>query len=536
MFRVPVESSHFSAAVSTLQTNKTKHFIMTACQFWLIVCSQKSSPSSQSLASFSGHSADGNAGDEESDSEQDRTPAVAAASGPQVGAKGAGGRVVKKDYNKRTDVGCIGILSGNWGGNRTAAAVQRHMNDDLRRGPATIIILQEAHPDVIETLSSPSVEGEASADNVLDRRSAYQYSCLRGNEDGNSLLVAGRSTVVDSVEKIKWVKRLDGHYTKKKVTKNAFTRIFVVNVAFRNPVCGHADLAICNVHFHHLTAKKESGFARSHDSFWVELADICKGANVRILAGDFNMAIFQVVPMLRQKGVMIDMAACFPWQRNDTGALQLDSFGIFVIGGSAKIVVQNSFSVFECRGGGQPTLAEEAESADADSEVEVVSERLLRFNTGQGYGVDSYLPKGKQLQAVRESLTKSVVLGAIAAAGSALLPICKEKRCDVNIFDPDQLLFRTGAHMPLLLFMGDRSRRSPEALMKREQKQNAKKKGLGKGKGGKQTGDGKLSIAAVAASPALPTLTHATPTIAAKSAVAVPRRRVPPPPPEDDNA
>ena len=90
--------------------------------------------------------------------------------------------------------------------------------------------------------------------------------------------------------------------------------------------------------------------------------------------------------------------------------------------------------------------------------------------------------------------------------------------------------------MPLLLFMGDRSRRSPEALVKREQKQDAKKKGLGKGKGGKQTGDGKLSIAAVAASPALPTLAHATPTIAAKSAVAVPRRRVPPPPPEDDNA
>ena len=69
----------------------------------------KSSASSSSLASLSGHSADGDAaaGDGNSDSEQDRIAAVAAS----VNA----GAEAPRPYNSRPDVGSIGILSGNWG-------------------------------------------------------------------------------------------------------------------------------------------------------------------------------------------------------------------------------------------------------------------------------------------------------------------------------------------------------------------------------------------------------------------------------------
>ena len=48
-----------------------------------------------------------------------------------------------------------------------------------------------------------------------------------------------------------------------------------------------------------------------------------------------------------------------------------------------------------------------------------------------------------------------------------------QKAC-VN-FDPKGLLFRAGAHMPLLVFLGKNARRSPEALQSREQQSRARR-------------------------------------------------------------
>ena len=81
-----------------------------------------------------------------------------------------------------------------------------------------------------------------------------------------------------------------------------------------------------------------------------------------------------------------------------------------------------------------------------------------------------------------------------------LLPPCKEKRCDEQVFDPDKLLFSTGVHMPLLIFMGDKSRRTDEALVNREAKAKQRKgKGISKGEGkGKPPGKA-VPPAAVAA-------------------------------------
>ena len=36
------------------------------------------------------------------------------------------------------------------------------------------------------------------------------------------------------------------------------------------------------------------------------------------------------------------------------------------------------------------------------------------------------------------------------------------------MFDPRKMLFPRGAHMPLLVFLGIRPRRSPEAIQRRE--------------------------------------------------------------------
>ena len=44
------------------------------------------------------------------------------------------------------------------------------------------------------------------------------------------------------------------------------------------------------------------------------------------------------------------------------------------------------------------------------------------------------------------------------------------KESDPSMFDPEGLLFRSGAHMPQLIFVGDKSWRSVKALERRENK------------------------------------------------------------------
>ena len=52
-------------------------------------------------------------------------------------------------------------------------------------------------------------------------------------------------------------------------------------------------------------------------------------------------------------------------------------------------------------------------------------------------------------------------------------PVSYQKAC-IN-FDPKDLLFRAGAHMPLLFFLGDKPRRSPEGVQSREVKARARR-------------------------------------------------------------
>ena len=47
------------------------------------------------------------------------------------------------------------------------------------------------------------------------------------------------------------------------------------------------------------------------------------------------------------------------------------------------------------------------------------------------------------------------------------LPPSREKLADASLFDGSQMLFKAGAHMPLMVFMGTLSKRSPEALERR---------------------------------------------------------------------
>ena len=70
------------------------------------------------------------------------------------------------------------------------------------------------------------------------------------------------------------------------------------------------EVVIANVHFNNRTAKKDvkEGAAASK-KFWDTLAIYLVEFGARFLCGDFNMALFCVVPELRARGFQIYMAA-----------------------------------------------------------------------------------------------------------------------------------------------------------------------------------------------------------------------------------
>ena len=81
---------------------------------------------------------------------------------------------------------------------------------------------------------------------------------------------------------------------------------------------------------------------------------------------------------------------------------------------------------------------------------------LPRFVAGQGYALASYLPRGADaVRAMEETFAPSMD-GHLTKGW--------------ELFHPHALLFRAGAHWPLLVPLGKKSRRSPEAIQRREQR------------------------------------------------------------------
>jgi hypothetical protein len=114
------------------------------------------------------------------------------------------------------------------------------------------------------------------------------------------------SSISDGIRLV-WSKRADGPYvdrnTKAKLVRTAISRLEVVAVTLNAPWCGETRVVVCNVHMHHLTAKRASGFAEAHNAFCQELAAMIVKHRVRILGGDFNMSLWVVARALRGRVV-----------------------------------------------------------------------------------------------------------------------------------------------------------------------------------------------------------------------------------------
>ena len=80
------------------------------------------------------------------------------------------------------------------------------------------------------------------------------------------------------------------------------------------------------VHMHSVTAENVD----ERDAYWPLLAQNIQEHEVDILAGDFNMAMTDVIPGLKRCGVDASVAAWYPW-KTQTGDLAADSCAIFFV-------------------------------------------------------------------------------------------------------------------------------------------------------------------------------------------------------------
>ena len=159
-------------------------------------------------------------------------------------------------------------------------SLQDHMRFDIKSGPCSIIVLQEAKHDLLMHLREPGQDGVPEDSGATrgsgvnwQRRPTSQYIGIRGAEQGSSLVIAARTSIVKGVRLLLFRKREDGTFRAKKTRggegkkKAACSRILIVACQMRfSRITLHGsgeeeirenELVVVNVHLHYMTAKKE---------------------------------------------------------------------------------------------------------------------------------------------------------------------------------------------------------------------------------------------------------------------------------------
>ena len=447
------------------------------------------------------------------------------------GGGGAGSEgPADEEINDAGKGGCFGIVTANWGGNWKDPDLMRHMNFDLKTCPGHIICVQEAEPVLLGNMRSTSIKGDSceSADTRGDGgkkppRQENQFVGVRGLESGSSLMICGRKSVVVGVRLKLFRRRVDGMYrvsTRKnhkkntKTKKQAMTRIMVATLKMRYfKIRGSGEdgvrdfdpqeITVVNVHLHCMTAKGDvSGGSTSRKLFWDELAQHIVEFGARFLCGDFNMALFSVIPELRARGFQINLAAWYCWQQSLESQVRADSCGMFHIGPCTGIRLCLCPSLCGISVDPRPDHCSMMMKTLPDSEGKGKQTQepysLPKFDKiGQGFPLTSYLPKVDEQKEAFLKWTFTVALSPLSSVVTdnvklardnrrwfpfpldttigkeswnwPALPPFRQKLVSTELFDPQERFFHRGAHMPLMGFIGSSgdNRRTPEAQRRR---------------------------------------------------------------------
>ena len=93
------------------------------------------------------------------------------------------------------------------------------------------------------------------------------------------------------------------------------------------------ELVVMTIHLHHATAKKDvENPSKSIKVFWDLVAGYIIEFAVRLMTGDFNMALWLAVVELRARGFQANLAAWYPWKKSGEAKIRMDSCAIIVIG------------------------------------------------------------------------------------------------------------------------------------------------------------------------------------------------------------
>jgi hypothetical protein len=297
---------------------------------------------------------------------------------------------------------------------------------------------------------------------------------------------------------------------------NAISRILVVEVTLKQPWAGRTKIKIANVHLHYMTAKAQGPFKLHSQKWWAGFRSIIERWDIDIVAGDFNMSLWMVVPMLRPTRVVALVSAYAFLQNPTTVAIAegnedeaSSEDNLHPASGSAEprrasataepatestAAVSSRYTEEELDSWTPPPDVHSDscgiflfKTATSIKRVLTVKSFLLgsgleTFVKGQGYPYTSY----GGVDAVRETFLYSQEAfadtrdrGVCRDVRENIWPTVKERPVAFGKFDPDNLLFRSGAHAPLMVWIGDRGRRAPDRLQDREKKAIARGYGPG---------------------------------------------------------
>ena len=188
-------------------------------------------------------------------------------------------------------------------------------------------------------LKEPRSSGDKNATG-LAKRDSLEWHVVRGNEEDAALLIAARKSTCPALTMLEYQAHDDHSYREKKKDKMARTRMMACTVEFRQNI-GHIgrEINVLGVHGHHRTMKME--WPTVFNQFWDRLAWWIGGYQINFFAGDFNMALTQVINRLAERGITCDCCAWYPWRHATTlthdQSLGFDSQAIFYVGGTVKV-------------------------------------------------------------------------------------------------------------------------------------------------------------------------------------------------------
>ena len=265
---------------------------------------------------------------------------------------------------------------------------RRDLERQIKRSPAMIVGLAECEEITAVLLQQPGEPKPAVADVPpgFEKRESYEYLTIRGCEE-ISLLIGLRANTGNDLSLVFWERRLEGTYKRKQRFHDAYTRVLVAKVTLDHPapVIGRVHNVMV-MHLHHDLAN--NNWPDRLKAFWDWLEQKLRQYNVKVLMGDFNMSLFRVIPELRSRGVVIDLAAWYPWKAKDDGEAMADSCGIFFLNAPGEYrLCRNLGHLHEDDGRG--ILSHVPAEQDLHAHY---FDRIPR-DSGPGMGLHIYLPK-----------------------------------------------------------------------------------------------------------------------------------------------